>query len=515
MVQQKGIRKSAQKVNSSKASDRTNKNKNDYDVIVIGTGMGGSAAGAICALHGLKTLILEKNPRVGGACSYYDKQGFKIDIGTHLFIRGNKGPFGECTNRLGMGMPIDFLHTDPVTEFRGLNYDLVIPGSGKMAMLGMYLKFIKQLHLPIKEFINLKKMMDGFMSIKDKELDALDKISIDEFIRRYSTNGYFLSLFGFLMDLYFILPATEISAGEAIWNLQKMLKNLNLCYPRGGAVAIPETFLKGAEQNGAVIKLNAGVKKIEVAGGRVKGVVLQNGQRFTAKAVISTTSVKDTVLKLTGQQYFPKGYIEKINKIKSSMIAVQAKIALKKKLTNAGSLVGGVKLPAERFSGDVLQNTFKGIYSGTVPEFIPIYAPVPSNYDPDLVPAGCQLITTCGLSPTLDIKLKDAPQLWMEKMMNSMRSMLPNLDDNIIFCDYSSVQNIADWIGKSNGAAVTTAQTTDQVGRNRPPHETPVRGLYIAGDGAGQIRGIGTELACKSGMNCADLIIRDLKFSLI
>ena len=33
---------------------------NCWDVVVIGTGMGGSAAGAISALHGLKTLVLEK-----------------------------------------------------------------------------------------------------------------------------------------------------------------------------------------------------------------------------------------------------------------------------------------------------------------------------------------------------------------------------------------------------------------------------------------------------------------------
>ena len=63
---------------------------NRYDAIVIGTGMGGSACGALLAKHGFKVLILEKNPRIGGSCSYYEKDGFKIDMGTHMFIRGNK-----------------------------------------------------------------------------------------------------------------------------------------------------------------------------------------------------------------------------------------------------------------------------------------------------------------------------------------------------------------------------------------------------------------------------------------
>lgn len=43
----------------------------DFDVIVIGADMGGCAAGAITARHGLKILTLENSPRRRGNCSYY------------------------------------------------------------------------------------------------------------------------------------------------------------------------------------------------------------------------------------------------------------------------------------------------------------------------------------------------------------------------------------------------------------------------------------------------------------
>ena len=39
---------------------------NAYDVIVIGTGCGGSAAGALMSYLGYRTLIVEKNNYVGG-----------------------------------------------------------------------------------------------------------------------------------------------------------------------------------------------------------------------------------------------------------------------------------------------------------------------------------------------------------------------------------------------------------------------------------------------------------------
>ena len=84
--------------------------------------------------------------------------------------------------------------------------------------------------------------------------------------------------------------------------------------------------------------------------------------------------------------------------------------------------------------------------------------------------------------------------------------MIPELEENTIFCDTWSVQTLAKWIGKSSGSAITTAQTPDQVGYRRTPHETPVKGLYLAGDCAGPARGVGTELACQSGMDCGDLV---------
>ena len=37
--------------------------------------------------------------------------------------------------------------------------------------------------------------------------------------------------------------------------------------------------------------------------------------------------------------------------------------------------------------------------------------------------------------------------------------------------------------------------------------------LYLAGDCAGPARGVGTELVCQSGIDCADLIARDFKAS--
>ncbi len=484
----------------------------DYDVIVIGTGMGGSAAGAISALNGMKTLILEKNPRPGGACSYYEKQGFKVDTGTHLFVHENHGPFGDLTRRLGMGTPIEFLFTKNTAQFKGLNIDVTLPKS----MLAMIYKNVGprlawQIRINPIHYPGIFRLFYEIVTMKPHQIEAIYHISVEDFMKRYTRNPDIRILIGAVLGLYFIVPPWEASAGEAVWCLQQSFKGLSIKpvgYPRGGCVTIPSTFLKGAERHGAALRLSAGVRKINIVKGRVGGVTLNDGKEITARAVISTTNVRDTVEKLTGPQFFPAEYVQRVRKIKSSWTAVQAKIGVKKKLVDAGVLVGGVplKLPGGALTDEDTRKFINQLDSGDFPDVLPIYAPVPSNYDPALAPEGCQLLTAVACAPTLDVPLKQGEQAWIDGMMNALYAMLPELRDNIIFCDTWTVNTLASWIGKSNGSAITTAQTPDQVAFKRPPHETPIKGLYLAGDCAGPAHGVGTELACQSGVDCGDLV---------
>lgn len=481
-----------------------------WDVVVIGSGMGGSAAGAICALNGLRTLILEKNPRPGGACSYYEKDGFQMDCGTHLFIRGNKGPFGELTRRLGMGEPLEFRHTPNTVHLKGMGVDVKIPQNllGRAAIAPV---MAWQARISPLQYYGIARLMIDIVKMKPHEIEALNNVTVEEYMLRFTKNDEVRSMFGLLLGLFFILPPWEASAGESIWNLQKFIMEMNLGYPKGGAVAIPKTFLSGAEKYGATVRMKAGVKKIEVENGQVSAVILRGGERIKTRAVISTTSLADTVSALVGESHFPKPYVQRTKGIKPSWTAVQAKIAVKKPVIDAGSLVGGTPLKMDnRINSNFLQEAMGSLEHGKFSGFVPIYAPVPTNYDPSLAPPGCQIITAVAVAPTLDIELKDGEQQWIDGMMNALYEMVPNLKKNILFYDTWSVRTLAAWIGKSNGSAITTSQTPNQVGLKRPAHRTPVRGLYIAGDCGGHARGVGTELACKSGMDCADEVTSDI-----
>lgn len=52
-----------------------------YDVVVVGSGIGGLGAGALLAHGGYNTLVVEKMSRIGGRCSTEEYEGFKLPTG--------------------------------------------------------------------------------------------------------------------------------------------------------------------------------------------------------------------------------------------------------------------------------------------------------------------------------------------------------------------------------------------------------------------------------------------------
>ena len=73
-----------------------------FDIIIVGAGIGGTVCAALLSQAGFKTLLLEKNNEVGGACSSYYKEGFVIDQACHIIPIGMKGLFGKILKRCGL-----------------------------------------------------------------------------------------------------------------------------------------------------------------------------------------------------------------------------------------------------------------------------------------------------------------------------------------------------------------------------------------------------------------------------
>ena len=88
----------------------------EFDVIVIGAGFSGLAAGIRLAMYDKRILILEHHSIVGGLNSYYRRGPYKFNVGLHAMTnfteKGNRrSPLGKILKQLRI--PYDDLGLRP------------------------------------------------------------------------------------------------------------------------------------------------------------------------------------------------------------------------------------------------------------------------------------------------------------------------------------------------------------------------------------------------------------------
>ncbi|MHA1270098.1 MAG: phytoene desaturase family protein [Candidatus Helarchaeota archaeon] len=492
-----------------------------FDVIIIGSGTGGAGCSAVLASTGLKVLLLEKNPVLGGRCTSYTKivngEKWTIDKYVHYFCRCEKGPFGKILEKTGELDAIKWFH--PTFDNPPLGFlDDVSVG----APLPPFLKpsnmddIQKAINATDQEMEGLLKAFDVIFSITKRKSHLLDDITFDEWVDSIIENPklkIILHTLCVMMNVH--MPFTinykgktypGASAGDSIRNLSKWFKAGNTGYPLGGSIAISNGFANIVKKYGGIVKTNARVININVDNYE-KIVELEDGSQYRAPIIVSNVGIKETVLQLVGETKFPKEYVKRVKELIYSeggrdYGVVSLKIGVDKILTDAPVILA---IPQTI--------TFKEILEFKARDEVPdrpglYYITVPSNMDPNLAPSGKQLINAIGPCAINSKHLDD----WIDYNLSAVEKYIPGVREHTIFMDITVGDNIKEWSGRFESDMVGIAQSIGQVGKNRPRPDTPIEGLYIAGADTGLI-GIGTELSAQSGLDTAELILDYIKLN--
>ncbi|MGA8457480.1 MAG: NAD(P)/FAD-dependent oxidoreductase, partial [Streptosporangiaceae bacterium] len=102
----------------------------------------------------------------------------------------------------------------------------------------------------------------------------------------------------------------------------------NWGFQEGGMGAVSTAIERAARSHGAEIRTGARVARVLVDGGRVTGVVLDNGDEIRAKVVVSTLHPKTAFLEHVGKENLPEDFVTDIEHWKSRSGVVKINLAL-------------------------------------------------------------------------------------------------------------------------------------------------------------------------------------------
>lgn len=464
---------------------------NDYDVIVIGSGIGGLTSAALLAKSGKSVLVLEAHDRPGGYAHGFKRKKYHFDSGVHLISGcGQQGYCGgqiiyKALQTLGLLDDIEFISINPFSHAYYPGLSIGLPQTIDSFVSVLTTQFPNE-HDGIKALTELCLQLSEEITIADEvmvniDLEQAQQLMPALFKYRKSTlavvAGQFISdpklLAVFATNWpYLGLPPSQVSF--VYWStmlIGYMVDGSYYC--KGGFQKLANTLVKGLLLHGGDIQYKSAVDKIIIENEQVAGVIV-NGQRVNASTVISNADFKQTIYSMVGEQYFPSRYLQRIKKMQHSLSIFAVYIA-----TDLDLNAMNINHEAFCYQGFDHDRNFNQTQQGDI-SWISITAP--TLVDAELAPEGEHILMLTTLLPFQAAESwKEQKPAFMQTMLDIAGQTIPELEKHILYIEGGSPATMNRYTQNYQGSAYGWDVSPEQVGPARIQNQSPVKGLYFSG----------------------------------
>ena len=486
-------------------------------VVVIGAGIGGLSAATHLARAGMTVTVVEKGAAAGGRCGRLVRDGHRFDTGPTLFVMPRLYESEFRALGTSMGEQLQLRRVDPT-------YRLVFDDGARLSLTSDMNAMREQLEsVEPGAFEGLRRYLAAgakHYSIVAEKMVARDFRHPTDYLRVGGLGlllrdnplanhyrrmaGYFATprlknAFTF-QDLYVGLSPFEAPAILSLMSYTELAHGV--WYPRGGMYGVVEALVELARDAGVEFRFLANVARIETTRRRARGVVLDDGSRVGADAVIANADLPYVYEQLLP----PDPATEKLLRKRFSCSTISFFWGLDRSYDALP--------PHTLFLPDDYRETFDSIVRDhDLPANPSVYLHAPGRLDASVAPAGRDSLTAIvpvghlRSAPAQDwAALKDRAREHVFRRLDQLG--LDDLRGHITFEESYTPVSWARGLNLAKGATHGLAHTLTQLGWLRPSHRhRRYANLYFAG--ASTHPGTGVPTAMASGRLAARRLLAD------
>ncbi len=499
-------------------TDASDDQREKFDAIVIGSGLGGLATAAYLCASGRRTVVLEAHYVAGGNSQVFRRKHgdmeYEFDVGIHYIGEcGRDGVITAVLNGLGLAERVVFrpLDSDGYSNLHFPDLSFRIPFGWD--------RYRKRL---AETFPEEREALAAVLDVMQGVGDAAHRLQRDEVgMGDLATEAPVFLEWG-------LRPVTELFAAHRLSKqaaavllgeqgcyavrpsntpvvMQAGLTDHFLrgaYYPEGGGQVIAGRLIQAIRAYGGEVRTNSPVHRIRVENGRARGVVSGKKNRdpieIDAPVVVSNADLKRTFFELVGSQHLGRETLERIRSLEMAVplfcvyLGLDVDLAYRG-MTNSNHFIWG---------DTDLEGVYDELDAGRLSSNAMVYLTAASLKDPtsrQICPEGHTNLQIMTLAPReyavwnvdkgpaeggryhRDKEYRRRKNEVMEHMIEHSLPLIPDLKEHIVWKEAATPVSQERFTRSTGGTSDGIEMSCTQAGPMRIGPRTEIEGLFLCG----------------------------------